>query len=164
MLEKILKLINSRKDVPLQVIPGYSDKEQPSKPYATAYIINNNMQDTYWIDNEDKKEDIINESTKIYTQTKIQFDVFGKTEQETRNKSIELLKLIMYKMRYKEWEENSVGIVDISGIRTLNEKSTANSWIYRNTFDVMFESYLIAERTSEIIKKIILEINEKEIK
>lgn len=165
MLNIILGLINKRNDKPIQVIPGYHNKKQPPKPYGCAYIINHTAHDEYSNISETKQSDDIIEMMRYVGEFEIQFDVFGKTEEETFEKARALRELITYKMRYQDWIPNNVGITNSDySMRALHEKADTGEYIYRYSFDITFESALTMERLTTLAKTIDLKLNDSNIK
>lgn len=157
MLQEVVrKLINSRQDKPCQVIPGYSDKPQPPKPFSTMYLLNHKRPDIY-----DRDVDDINEHMSCWGEFTFQFDSFGNTDLEAREIAEKLRDLITYKMRYSDLISNNIGIAneDIS-IKCLNEKND-KEYIFRYSFDLTLESEITLERIAELAETIELNANEK---
>lgn len=164
MLDIILNMINAREDAPIQVIPGYSNEDQPPKPFGCAYLIDHRCPDEYSNDFESEDENEVREKMSYWGEFLIQFDVFGNTELEAFRNAIALRKLITYKMRYQDWLPNEIGIVNPEySLNPLHEKADTGEYIYRYSFDVTFESRLSMERVTEIAKTIELAANPKEI-
>lgn len=164
MLDIIRGLINARSDKPVQVIPGYSNKPQPQKPFATAYLINHNAPDEYMWTSEEKTPEQITELMEYWGEFTIQFDVLGDTEKATYSKARALRELITYTMRYQDWIPNNIGITNADySLRTLHEQVDTGEYIYRYSFDITFESRMSMERVTEIAKTIELTLNDKMI-
>ena len=164
MLDIILGLINARKDKPVQIIPGYSNKPQPKKPFATAYLINHKAPDEYMYTSEKKTDDNVTESMEYWGEFTIQFDVLGNTEKETFQKARVLRELITYTMRYQDWIPNSMGIIDEDyTLKAMHEKADTGEYLYRYSFDITFESKLTMERITELAKTIDLTLNDEKI-
>lgn len=164
MLEIILKLINAREENQIQVIPGYSNKPQPSRPFAVAYMINHKAPDEFSFTDEKKSDVNILETMEYWGDFTIQFDVIGNTESEAFSKARALKDLIMYKMRYQDWGPNNIGIANSDyDLKALHEKADTGEYIYRYSFDVTFESRLSVQRATFIAKTIELTLNDKMI-
>ncbi|MGL4628960.1 MAG: phage neck terminator protein [Cetobacterium sp.] len=160
MLFQIIKnLINSRDDKPCQVIEGYSGKKEPPKPYGVAYEISETTEDVFW-DEESLKE---KEHAFFEGESLIQFEVIADTLKEAKEKAIVLKNLIVYKMRYQEWEQNGIGIINENIVIKPMHEEQSKQWIYRFIFDIKFEYRLEVERALDLSKKIELSINNSEI-
>lgn len=159
MFTIIRKLINSRTDKPVEVIEGYTGKKEPQKPYGVAYELSENTEDVFWDDesSEDKEHAFFEgEST-------IQFEVIGETLKETKEKATILKNLIVYKMRYQEWEQNGIGIINENIVIKPMHEEQSKQWIYRFIFDIKFEYKLEIERALYLAKTIELSLNNSEI-
>lgn len=164
MTDILKKLINSRIDKPCLLIAGYNNKPVKKKPYAVLYLINHHMPDIYMSDIEEKGKGSTKEIQKYWGEFTYQFNVLGNTEEETLTIAQNLRELITYDMRYQELEENNIGIIDESyDIIPLHELSDSNEWIYKYSFDITFESYITAERITEIAGLIVVNLNDKKI-
>lgn len=152
--EAIRQLINKRTDKPCMVIPGYTSNPQPKKPFAAMYLISDVRDDAYDSDVEIKTDDEVTETTKYWGEFTFQFDVLGNTDEETRTKADELLKLITYKMRYSDWQVNNIGITNPTLSITNRNEKVDREYIYRYTFDITFESEMSQQRVTQLAKKI----------
>lgn len=162
MLDVIRGLINARKDKPVMVIDGYSNKEQPLKPFATAYLINHNAPDEYMYTSEEKTADDVTEHMEYWGEFLIQFDVLGKTEKEAYQKARALREFISYTMRYQDWIPNNIGITNSDyTLKAMHEKADTGEYLYRYSFDITFESKLTMERVTELAKTIELTLNDE---
>lgn len=160
MLDVILGLINARQEKPVQVIPGYTNKPQPPKPFATAYLINHESPDEYMYTSEEKTDDNVTESMEYWGEFTIQFDVLGNKEQETFKKATSLKNLITYTMRYQDLIPNDIGIIDENyTLRAMHEKVDTGEYLYRYSFDITFESRMTMQRATFLAKKIELTLN-----
>ncbi|MGL5428672.1 MAG: phage neck terminator protein [Cetobacterium sp.] len=157
MLFQIIKnLINSRDDKPCQVIEGYSGKKEPTKPYGVAYEISETTEDVFW-DDESLKE---KEHAFLQGESTIQFEVIADTLKEAKEKVIILKNLIIYNMRYQEWEQNGIGIINDNIIIKPMHEEQSKQWIYRYIFDVKFEYNLEVDRYLDLAKIIEVTANE----
>lgn len=165
MLDIILGMINKRKDKPIQIIPGYSNKEQPKKPYACAYLINHSSIDEYSSISEETNDDKIHELMNYLGEFTFQIDILGNTERETFEKARALREFITYTMRYQDWIPNKIGIVNSDySLKALHEKVDTGEYIYRYSFDITFESMLTMERLTTLAEVIDITLNNKNIK
>lgn len=155
MFTIIRKLINTRTDKPLEVIEGYNGKKEPSKPYGVAYEISETTEDVFW-DEESLKE---KEHAFFEGESLIQFEVIADTLKEAKEKAIVLKNLIVYKMRYQEWEQNGIGIINENIVIKPMHEEQSKQWIYRFIFDIKFEYRLEVERALDLAKEIELSIN-----
>lgn len=164
MLDIILGLINIRKDKPIQIIPGYSNKPQPKKPYACAYLINHKVPDEYMWTTEEKTSENFIEHMEYWGEFLIQFDVLGNSDKEAYSKALALREFITYQMRYQDLSQNNIGIINSDySIKCLNEKVDTGEYIYKYSFDITFESKMTMTRITEIAKIINLTLNEETI-
>lgn len=164
MLDIILGLINVRKDKPIQIIHGYSNKPQSKKPYACAYLINHNAPDEYMWTTEDKTLESITEHMEYWGEFLIQFDILGNSDKEAYSKAVALREFITYQMRYQDWSQNNIGIINSDySIKCLNEKVDTGEYIYKYSFDITFESKMTMDRVTEIAKIIELTLNDEKI-
>ncbi|MEG2347275.1 MAG: hypothetical protein RSB50_06295 [Cetobacterium sp.] len=164
MIQEIIrKLINSRVDKPCITIPGYSDKPQPPKPFATIYLVTQKEPDIYKEDEEIKGTDKVEETSKYWGDFTFQFDVLGNTDQEARDIANKLRKLITYNMRYSDWLVNNIGIADSSFTVTQRNEKLDNQHIFRYTFDITFESEITLNRVTELAKILEVTVNDKQI-
>ena len=162
MTDIIKKLINSRSDKPCLLISGYDGKPVKNKPYVVMYLINHNSPDIYMSDEEIKSDTEIKETMQYCGEFTYQFDVLGNTDKQAFEIAQKLKELITYKMRYQELELNGIGIVEEDyTLKALHEQLDSKEWIYKYSFDITFESYLTAERVTEIAKSIELNTNNK---
>lgn len=155
MIQELIRtLINGRTDKPCIVIPGYSGKKEPPKPFATMYLVTSKEPDVYDSDVEEKSDDSVKETTKYWGEFTFQFDILGNTDDEAKTKAQDLKNLIAYKMRYSDWQPINIGIVNSEfSLKNLNEQN-GNEWIYRRSLDITFESELTLERVTELAKTI----------
>lgn len=154
--ELIRQMINARVDKPCITIPGYSDKPQPSKPFATIYLVTQKEPDIYREDEEVKGVDSISETSKYWGDFTFQFDVLGNSDEQARDIANKLRKLITYNMRYSDWLVNNIGIADTNFTVTNRNEALDNQHIFRYTFDITFESEITLNRVTELAK--ILEV------
>lgn len=159
MFTIIRKLINSRTDKPVEVIEGYTGKKEPQKPYGVAYELSENTEDVFW-DDESLKD---KEHAFFEGESTIQFEVIGETLKETKEKATILKNLIVYKMRYQEWEQNGIGIINENIVIKPVHEEQSKQWIYRFIFDIKFEYKLEIERALDLAKTIELSLNNSEI-
>lgn len=160
MLEIIRRMINARKDKPCQVIPAFSNKKQPPKPFASMQLINHLAPDVYSNSEETRNSENVYE-TMLYTGNfLVQFDVLGNTDAQAFKTANLLKELISYDMRYSEWIPNGIGIANGDfKIKAMHELTDSNEWLYRYSFDVEFESFMTMDRVTELAKRIELEVN-----
>lgn len=161
--EVIRKLINARADKPCITIPGYSDKPQPEKPFATMYLISQVEPDIYREDEEIKGVDSVEENSKYWGDFTFQFDVLGNTDEQAREVANKLRKLITYNMRYSDWLVNDIGVADSSFSITQRNEKLDNQHIFRYTFDITFESEITLNRVTELAKVLEVTLNDKQI-
>lgn len=160
MLDIILGLINARQEKPLQIIPGYSNNPQPNKPFACAYVINHKAPDEFSFTEEEKSDVNVLEKMRYWGEFLIQFDVLANSEQEAFTKANSLKNLITYVMRYQDWNQNGIGIVNEDyTLKALHEKVDTGEYIYKYSFDVTFESKMTMQRATFLAKTIELTTN-----
>ena len=137
MIKLIMELLNFKSKI--QIIPAFTNKEPPSKPYATYQILNINSADFFgyterkYLESDKKYK----EQTEYRMTTRVQFDVFGENQEKTLEQAIDLRELILFKLRY-EFGIVKVGIVKNSEIKILNEVIN-EKYEYRAIFDITFE-------------------------
>ncbi|MFR4479559.1 MAG: LIC_12616 family protein [Fusobacterium sp.] len=156
MIEKIINFINDYST--FQIIPAYTTKEIPTKPFGTYSTILLDSNDYFGATKEEElKNKAIKETKRYRVIATIQFDVYGDTQLETIQKAQELNQLILYKLRY-EWGRIGVGIAGYTTIKALNEL-IQEKYEFRNSFDIKFEYYITTERIVEFAQIIELEAN-----
>ncbi|MHA4986986.1 phage neck terminator protein [Cetobacterium somerae] len=159
MFTIIRKLINTRVDKPVEVIEGYNGKKEPPKPYGVAYELSENTEDVFW-DDEILKD---KEHAFFEGESTVQFEVIGENLKEAKEKATVLKNLIVYKMRYQEWEQNGIGIINENIVIKPMHEEQSKQWIYRFIFDIKFEYKLEIERALDLAKSIELSLNNSEI-
>ena len=160
MTKLIMELLNFKSKI--QIIPAFTNKEPPSKPYATYQILNINSADFFgyterkYLESDKKYK----EQTEYRMTTRVQFDVFGENQEKTLEQAIDLRELILFKLRY-EFGIVKVGIVKNSEIKILNEVINAK-YEYRASFDITFEFIKMTdERIIELVREIKAEVEKR---
>nr|DAJ31719.1 MAG TPA: hypothetical protein [Caudoviricetes sp.] len=160
MIKLIMELLNFKSKI--QIIPAFTNKEPPSKPYATYQILNINSADFFgyterkYLESDKKYK----EQTEYRMTTRVQFDVFGENQEKTLEQAIDLRELILFKLRY-EFGIVKVGIVKNSEIKILNEVINAK-YEYRASFDITFEFIKMTdERIIELVREIKAEVEKR---
>ena len=160
MIKLIMELLNFKSKI--QIIPAFTNKETPSKPYATYQILNINSADFFgyterkYLESDKKYK----EQTEYRMTTRVQFDVFGENQEKTLEQAIDLRELILFKLRY-EFGIVKVGIVKNSEIKILNEVINAK-YEYRASFDITFEFIKMTdERIIELVREIKAEVEKR---
>ena len=162
MIEQIIKLLNSMSVI--NIIPVYSEKKPPKKPYATYCVISKKTKDFFgYSERKYNSSDNSNIEKRRYRETAvIQFDVYEDSISGEFIKTQKLLELIIFILR-KEWRNIDVGIVEFSEIKNLREE-IQNKYERRASFDVTFEYMnLTEERKIEIAEVIELIANKEKI-
>ena len=159
MIKLIIELLNKMSNI--QIIPAFTDKKSPKKPYATYQVLNINSADFRgYTERELKKDEKYLETTEYRVMARLQFDVYSETQEEALENSTELRELILFNAR-REIGRIDAGVVKSSEIKSLNELINAK-YEYRCSFDIVFEYMKITkERELELIKEIELLVNEK---
>ena len=160
MIKLIMELLNFKSKI--QIIPAFTNKEPPSKTYATYQILNINSADFFgyterkYLESDKKYK----EQTEYRMTTRVQFDVFGENQEKTLEQAIDLRELILFKLRY-EFGIVKVGIVKNSEIKILNEVINAK-YEYRASFDITFEFIKMTdERIIELVREIKAEVEKR---
>lgn len=162
MIEQIIELLNSISDI--NIIPAYSEKNLPEKPYATYCVISKKAKDFFgYSERKYNSSDNSNREKRRYRETAvIQFDVYEDSISGEFLKAQKLFELIVFILR-KEWKNVDVGIVEFSEIKNLREE-IQNKYERRASFDVTFEYMnLTEERKVEIAEIIELIANKEKI-
>lgn len=159
MIKLIIELLNKMSNI--QIIPAFTDKKPPKKPYVTYQVLNINSADFRgYTERELKKDEKYLETTEYRVMARLQFDVYSETQEEALENSTELRELILFNAR-REIGRIDAGVVKSSEIKSLNELINAK-YEYRCSFDIVFEYMKITkERELELIKEIELLVNEK---
>ena len=133
MIEQIIKLLNSMSVI--NIIPAYSEKKPPKKPYATYCVISKKAKDFFaYSERKYNSSDNSNREKRRYRETVvIQFDVYEDSISGEFLKAQKLLELIIFILR-KEWRNIDVGIVEFSEIKNLREE-IQNKYERRASFD-----------------------------
>ena len=155
MIEQIIKLLNSISVI--NIIPAYSEKKPPKKPYATYCVISKKTKDFFgYSERKYNSSDKSNIEKRRYRETAvIQFDVYEDSISGEFLKAQRLFELIIFILR-KEWRNIDAGIVEFSEIKNKYER--------RASFDVTFEYLnLTEERKVEIAEVIELIANKEKI-
>ena len=155
---KIIEIINMREDCPLQIIPGYSNKKRPDDPFSAYYELQPKLDDVYAGTEENGVETAI-----THGEFPVQFDVFGSSIAEAREKAYKLWELIVYKMRYEDWSYGGIGIIGQTAPKAAHYQidSKSDNFNYRFTFDITFESDLKASKLVSYIEEIQITVNSK---
>lgn len=162
MIGQIMSLLNSLSEI--QIIPAYSEKKLPSKPFATYCVLSKETKDFFGhSERKYNAEDNSNREKRRYRETTVvQFDVYEESLSGEFLKAQRLFELIIFILR-KTWGEIDVGIVKFSEIRNLREE-IQNKYERRASFDVTFEYMnLTEERRIEIAEVIELIANKEKI-
>lgn len=160
MIDSIIDLLNQINS--FQVIPAYTDKKVPEKPYGTFYIADISSHDFFGAIEETRKEGETKytETTEYRMETKVQFDIYADTQEEVLEKAMELRELILFRLRY-EWGRIRVGIAKHSNVSSLREVIQAK-YEYRAMFHIVFETMrMTKEREIWLAKEIELIANEQ---
>ena len=160
MIKIIIELLNKMSNI--QIISAFTDKKSPKKPYATYQVLNINSADFRGYTEREyiKKDEKYLETTEYRIMTRLQFDVYSETQEETLENAIELRELILFNAR-REINRLDAGVVKSSEIKSLNELINSE-YEYRCTFDIVFEYMKVTkERELELIKEIELLVNNK---
>lgn len=80
MIAKVIELLN--KINPFQIIPAYTDKKVPEKPYATYYVTQAQSHDFFGATGEQKEKESYMEKAEYRTEAKVQFDIYADTEEK----------------------------------------------------------------------------------
>jgi len=152
MIPKIMDLINKTNS--FQIIPAYTDKKTPEKPYGSYVIISTstkNLGPTY--SKYDDIKDVHIEKSRYRETVQVQFDIYSDGEIEALNKGRELRNLIIFQLRH-QWGRIDTGIVLFTSIENKREE-IKGKYEYRTTFDVTFEYMTLSEeREVEIAREI----------
>lgn len=160
MIEQIIRLLNSISSI--QIIPAYSEKKPPEKPYATYCVISKKIKDFYGASEKRYSENNNNYKEKRrYRETAtIQFDVYEKSLSGHFLKAQRLFEMVIFILR-KEWKYIDVGIVNFSNIKVLRQEIQSDYEI-RASFDITFEYMnLTEERKVEIAETVELIANKQ---
>lgn len=160
MIKEIIRVLNSESDI--QLIPGYSDKNIPNKPYGTYVLINKKINDFSGATNKrfDKKTNEYIETRRYRIVATLQFDIYEDSLSGEFEKAQKLFEIIIFNLR-KKWGYIDVGIVGFSDIKFLRQK-IQNKYEKRCSFDVSFEYMnLTDERKIEIAKMVDILVNEE---
>lgn len=160
MINLIIELLNKISNI--QIIPAFTDKKSPKKPYATYQVLNINSADFRGYTEREyiKKDEKYLETTEYRIMARVQFDVYSETQEKTLENAIELRELILFNAR-REINRLDAGVVKSSEIKSLNELFNSE-YEYRCTFDIVFEYMKVTkERELELIKEIELLVNNK---
>lgn len=160
MINLIIELLNKMSNI--QIIPAFTDKKPPKKPYATYQVLNINSADFRGYTEREyiKKDEKYLETTEYRIMARIQFDVYSETQEDTLENATTLRELILFNAR-REIGRIEAGIAKSGEIKSLNELINAK-YEYRCSFDIVFEYMKITkEREIELIKEIELLVNEK---
>ena len=160
MINLIIELLNKMSNI--QIIPAFTDKKPPKKPYATYQVLNINSADFRGYTEREyiKKDEKYLETTEYRIMARIQFDVYSETQEDTLENATTLRELILFNAR-REIGRIEAGIAKSGEIKSLNELINAK-YEYRCSIDIVFEYMKITkEREIELIKEIELLVNEK---
>ena len=160
MIKIIIELLNKMSNI--QIIPAFTDKKPPKKPYATYQVLNINSADFRGYTEREyiKKDEKYLETTEYRIMARIQFDVYSETQEETLENATTLRELILFNAR-REIGRIEAGVAKSGEIKSLNELINAK-YEYHCSFDIVFEYMKITkEREIELIKEIELLVNEK---
>lgn len=160
MIASIIDLLNQINS--FQVIPAYTEKKVPEKPYGTFYITDIGSHDFFGAIEENKKEGETEytETTEYRMETKVQFDIYADTQEEVLEKAMELRELILFRLRY-EWGRIRVGIAKHSNVNSFRE-IIQGKYEHRAMFQIIFESMrMTKEREVWLAKEIELIANEQ---
>lgn len=160
MINLIIELLNKISNI--QIIPAFTDKKPPKKPYATYQVLNINSADFRGYTEREyiKKDEKYLETTEYRIMARLQFDVYSEKQEEALEDATILRELILFNAR-REIGRIEAGIVKSSEIKLLNEIINAK-YEYRCSFDIVFEYMKVTkERELELIKEIELLVNEK---
>lgn len=160
MIKIIIELLNKMSNI--QIIPAFTDKKPPKKPYVTYQVLNINSADFRGYTEREyiKKDEKYLETTEYRIIVRLQFDVYSETQEETLENATELRELILFNGR-REIGRIEAGVVKSSEIKSLNELINSE-YEYRCTFDIVFEYMKVTkERELELIKEIELLVNNK---
>lgn len=160
MIKIIIELLNKMSNI--QIIPAFTTTKPPEKPYTTYQVLNINSADFRGYTEREyiKKDEKYLETTEYRIMTRLQFDVYSETQEETLENAIELRELILFNAR-REINRLDAGVVKSSEIKSLNELINSE-YEYRCTFDIVFEYMKVTkERELELIKEIELLVNNK---
>lgn len=163
MIANIINLLNQINS--FQVIPAYTDKKVPEKPYGTFYIADISSHDFFGAIEEKKKEGETEyaEITEYRMETKVQFDIYADTQEEVLKKATELKEIILFHLRY-EWGRIRSGIAKFSDVSTMREL-IQGKYEYRAMFQITFEYMkMTKEREAFLVKEIELIVNEQKEK
>ena len=160
MMERIIELLNLISSI--QIIPAFTDKKPPKKPYATYQVLNINSADFFGYTErkyiESDKKYI--ESTEYRIVSRVQFDIFADNQEKVLENAINLRELILFNARIEVGRINA-GIIKSSEIKTLNELIN-QKYEYRATFDIVFEYMkLTKDREAAVVKEIQIIANKK---
>lgn len=158
MIVKIIELLNQIN--PFQIIPAYTHRKVPEKPYATYYISQVQSHDFFGATEEQKKTGSYVEKAEYRTEAKVQFDIYADTQEEVLEKAMELRELILFRLRY-EWGRIRVGIAKHSNVNSFRE-IIQGKYEHRAMFQIIFESMrMTKEREVWLAKEIELIANEQ---
>lgn len=160
MIKIIIELLNKMSNI--QIIPAFTDKKPPKKPYVTYQVLNINSADFRGYTEREyiKKDEKYLETTEYRIIVRLQFDVYSETQEEALENATELRELILFNGR-REIGRIEAGVVKSSEIKSLNELINSE-YEYRCTFDIVFEYMKVTkERELELIKEIELLVNNK---
>lgn len=160
MVKSIIELFNKTGDI--QIIPAHTEHKPPAKPYATYTVIGAKTPDMFGATETiyDDKQNKYIEKTEYRAETRVQFDVYVKNQDEVLEKTTKLKEFILFIAR-NDLKRINVGIVKNTDTKMLKED--INSQIeYRGCFDIVFEYMNITdERKVEVAEAIELIVKEK---
>ncbi len=159
MIKSIIELFN--KTGKLQIIPTHTEHSPPPKPYATYTVISSKTPDMFGATETiyDEIEDRYIEKTEYRCETRIQFDVYVKSQDEVLERTGKLKEFILFIER-NNLKRIGAGIVKHTDIKMLREEINSK-YEYRGCFDIVFENMNLSdERRIEIAREIELIANE----
>ncbi len=121
----------------LPIVDIYAFGSELPKPYCTYQELSNSRSFTGKDSVLSLDERDIEETSDLRYEVVAQFDVYGKTQDETNQKIISLINNIRFKYREKILDAN-FGIIDISPIRD-NTQVTGDTVIWRKSVDITFD-------------------------
>lgn len=135
MINLIIELLNKMSNI--QIIPAFTDKKPPKKPYATYQVLNINSADFRGYTEREyiKKDEKYLETTEYRIMARIQFDVYSETQEETLENATTLRELILFNAR-REIGRIEAGVAKSGEIKSLNELINAK-YEYRCSFDIV---------------------------
>ncbi len=160
MIEQIIRLLNSISSI--QIIPAYSEKKPPEKPYATYCVISKEAKDFYGASERKylEEDNSYKDKRRYREKATIQFDVYEDDISGNFFKAQRLFEMVIFILR-KEWKYIDVGIVNFSNIKVLRQEIQSDYEI-RASFDITFEYMnLTEERKVEIAETVELIANKQ---